>query len=65
MTGDHLLIVEDDAGIRSGLLRALTNAGYSCHAAETAAAARSFDDTPDLVLLDLGLPDADGLDLAR
>ena len=64
MSGD-LLIVEDDAGIRTGLVRALTNAGYTCHPAEDAASVRAFDGTPDLVLLDLGLPDADGLDLAR
>lgn len=60
-----LLIVEDDPGIRSGMLRALGNAGYVCTAAESAAAARAVVDRPDLTLLDLGLPDADGLDLAR
>ena len=62
MTAD-LLIVEDDDGIRSGLVRTLTKAGYECHPAENAAAARAAD-RPDLVLLDLGLPDTDGLDLA-
>lgn len=64
MTAD-LLIVEDDAGIRTGLVRALTNAGYTCHPAENAAAVRATTEAPDLVLLDLGLPDVDGLDLAR
>lgn len=59
----RLLIVEDDAGIRSGLVRALTNAGYDCAASASAAAARQAD-RPDLVLLDLGLPDGDGMDLA-
>ena len=61
----EILIVEDDAGIRTGLYRALTNAGYVCHAAEDAAAVRVTAHAPDLVLLDLGLPDVDGLDLAR
>ena len=59
----RLLIVEDDAGIRSGLVRALTNAGYDCAASASAEAARAAD-RPDLVLLDLGLPDGDGMDLA-
>lgn len=62
---DDLLVVEDDTGIRTGLVRALTNAGYRCHAVDSAAAARSHPDRPDLILLDLGLPDGDGLDLAR
>lgn len=61
----RLLVIEDDAGIRTGLVRALSNEGYECHPAADAATARSFDLRPDLVLLDLGLPDADGLDLAR
>jgi len=64
MTAD-LLIVEDDIGIRTGLVRALTNAGYTCHSAENASAVRATTEAPDLVLLDLGLPDVDGLDLAR
>lgn len=61
----HLLVIEDDTGIRTGLVRALTNAGYDCSPAENATAARATIDRPDLVLLDLGLPDGDGLDLAR
>lgn len=62
---DQLLIVEDDTGIRNGLIRALGNAGYQCHAADSAAAARAHIEPPDLILLDLGLPDGDGVDLAR
>ena len=61
----HLLVVEDDDGIRTGLVRALSSAGYECEPAASAAAVREVTVTPDLVLLDLGLPDGDGLDLAR
>jgi DNA-binding response OmpR family regulator len=65
VTDQQLVIVEDDPGIGSNLERALTNAGYSCSHVTTAAATRAIDSRPDLVLLDLGLPDGDGLDLAR
>jgi DNA-binding response OmpR family regulator len=65
MSEQRLLIVEDDPGIRSNLERALSNVGYSCAHASTATEARSVESPPDLVLLDLGLPDGDGVDLAR
>ncbi len=65
MADQRLLLVEDDPAIGASLERALRNAGYVCDRAETAAAARATEHTPDLVLLDLGLPDADGVDLAR
>jgi DNA-binding response OmpR family regulator len=61
----RLLLVEDDASLGSGLVGVLAAAGHEVRWAQTAAEAeRSLDDAePDLVLLDLGLPDADGLDL--
>lgn len=65
MAERRLLIVEDDPAIGASLERALHNAGYDCDRAETGAAARAATHTPDLVLLDLGLPDVDGVDLAR
>ena len=65
MTEQRLLIVEDDPAIGASLERALRNAGYNCERAETGAAARAAECTPDLVLLDLGLPDVDGVDLAH
>jgi DNA-binding response OmpR family regulator len=65
MPEPQLLIVEDDPSIGSSLERALRNAGYACTLAASVADARSVDTAPDLVLLDLGLPDGDGLDLAR
>jgi len=66
MTATHrLLVVEDDAALGTNLVRALANAGYDCERVESAAAARAVTTRPDLTLLDLGLPDADGLDLLR
>lgn len=64
MNQPRLLIIEDDPGIGSSLERALVNAGYGCERAVTAAEARTVSTEPDLVLLDLGLPDGDGVDLA-
>jgi DNA-binding response OmpR family regulator len=61
-----VLIVEDDDGIGGGLVRALTGEGYDvewCKSAADAMAARLAEF--DVVLLDLGLPDMDGLDLCR
>lgn len=60
-----LLIVEDDPAIGSNLERALTNAGYACTLVTSVEGARGVDEPPDLALVDLGLPDGDGLDLAR
>jgi DNA-binding response OmpR family regulator len=60
-----LLIVEDDPASGSNLERALTNAGYQCARAESVAQASAMRSAPSLVLLDLGLPDGDGLDLAK
>lgn len=64
MIGPLILIVEDEEAIGSNLERALEAAGYDTARATTAAAARSISIEPALVLLDLGLPDGDGLDLA-
>jgi DNA-binding response OmpR family regulator len=64
---EHILIVEDDERIGSTLLRALIASGYQARWERTGEqgihAAR--DQRPDLVLLDLGLPDGDGLDVCR
>ncbi len=67
MPGERILIVEDDERIGATLLRALDGSGYEARwestglGALTAVAARR----PDLVLLDLGLPDMDGLEVCR
>ncbi len=67
MTLEHLLIVEDDERIGSTLLRALSSSGYDAVWVRTGAEALAAvtQRRPDLVLLDLGLPDLDGLDVCR
>lgn len=63
----QILVIEDDAQIRRFLRASLTADDYRLAEAETArdglaqAAARQ----PDLILLDLGLPDLDGVDVIR
>src|SRR5262249_33324485 len=58
----RVLIVEDDPGIAGSLDRGLCRAGYLTATAATVAAARAAD-PHDVVLLDLGLPDGDGVEL--
>jgi len=62
---DKILIVEDEAQIRILLRAALQRAGYRVVEAATARQALNAKaiDNPDLILLDLGLPDRDGLEL--
>ena len=66
-TTARLLLVEDDERIGATLTRALGSSGLEVHwhrcGADGIAAAESL--RPDLVLLDLGLPDMDGLDVCR
>jgi two-component system KDP operon response regulator KdpE len=65
--GALILIVEDDLPTRQVLARELASAGYRIVEAETGARAleRFAARRPDLVLLDLGLPDIDGLQVIR
>jgi len=58
-----ILIIEDDAGIRSALSRALSERGHAVHWQPTGLAGLQsvIDENPDVVLLDLGLPDVDGV----
>lgn len=60
-----ILIVEDDAHIRRLLKATMQRAGHEAIEAENARQAMSLLDIerPDVVLLDLGLPDRDGLEL--
>ncbi|GHJ13634.1 response regulator transcription factor [Micromonospora sp. AKA38] len=63
----RLLLIEDDLTIRTPLLRALREYGHAVAAASTALGGLrdALDDRPDLVVLDLGLPDLDGAELLR
>jgi two-component system KDP operon response regulator KdpE len=63
----RLLLIEDDPAIRTPLIRALRERGHAVAAAYTAMAGLQsvLDDRPDLVVLDLGLPDRDGLELLK
>ncbi|WP_298674593.1 response regulator transcription factor [uncultured Sphingomonas sp.] len=63
----RVLLIEDDAAIRRLLHAALSRAGYRASEAATAREAMSLVDIerPDAVLLDLGLPDRDGLELVQ
>ncbi|MFQ5433525.1 MAG: response regulator transcription factor [Anaerolineae bacterium] len=60
----HILFVEDNALLRRSLAFNLESAGYRVTTAAKAedALALSRRDPPDLILLDIGLPDMDGLD---
>ncbi len=66
MADECLLLVEDDDSIALGLGRALEASGYTVVRVTTGAGAlaRAGADC-DLVLLDLGLPDMDGIDVCR
>lgn len=65
MSGERVLVIEDDAAIRRLLHTALTRAGYRViEAADARAALNALSiDKPEAALLDLGLPDRDGLEL--
>jgi two-component system, OmpR family, response regulator RegX3 len=60
----RVLVVEDDPAIAGPLVRGLSRAGYDTEHVSTAAQALAAP-SADLVLLDLGLPDADGIDVCR
>ncbi len=63
----RILLVEDDLSLADGLKTALRRAGFTANHVTTGTAALEAVkiDAPALVLLDLGLPDMDGLDVLR
>lgn len=63
--GARLLLVEDDVDLRASIAASLVGRGYLVREASTArdGLAAWASNRPDLLLLDLGLPDADGLEV--
>jgi two-component system, NtrC family, nitrogen regulation response regulator NtrX len=67
MTSEHILVVDDEADIRGLLKEILSEEGYEVDVAANAAQARASRarQVPDLVLLDIWMPDVDGITLLR
>jgi two-component system, NtrC family, nitrogen regulation response regulator NtrX len=67
MTSSHILVVDDEADIRGLLKEILSEEGYEVDVAANAAQARASRarQVPDLVLLDIWMPDVDGITLLR
>jgi len=63
----EILIIDDEIGIRELLSEILTDEGYAVRMAENAAEARKarLAHAPDLVLLDIWMPDTDGVSLLK
>ena len=64
---DHILIVDDEKGILNALSAVLDDEGYTVSTAENGSEAlkKIKDDTPSVILLDVWLPDIDGLEILR
>jgi len=62
-----VVVVEDNADSREMLRELLQHAGFDCRAVESGAAALAVMDEmrPDIVILDVGLPEMDGFEIAR
>jgi DNA-binding NtrC family response regulator len=62
-----ILVVDDELGIRALLSEILADEGHTVELAENAAQARSVRESlrPDLVLLDIWMPDVDGVSLLK
>ena len=67
VTGEHLLIVDDEDNLRSMLAAALQHHGFTVSTAANGRQALEAipKDRPDLVLLDVMMPDLDGFEVCR
>lgn len=67
MNNSNILVVEDDAAIRNLITTALETEEYKYHVAKNGnqAIIEATSHYPDLILLDLGLPDMDGIDVIK
>lgn len=67
MSSKQILVVDDEIGIRELLAEILFDEGYQVHSAENAEQARAFrnEHEPDLVLLDIWMPETDGIALLK
>jgi two-component system response regulator MprA len=67
ISGVKILVVDDDRAVRDALRRALTLSGYEVEAAEDGEQAleQVVQALPDVVVLDIGMPGIDGLEVCR
>jgi DNA-binding NtrC family response regulator len=67
MESRNILVVDDEIGIRELLSEILFDEGYQVYLAENAEQARAYrnEHEPNLVLLDIWMPDTDGITLLR
>jgi two-component system response regulator MprA len=67
MIGAQVVIAEDDAELRSTLVRGLAEEGFSTSGVSTGAdlLAQVERTSPDLLVVDIGLPDSDGRDVCK
>ncbi|HEY9475278.1 MAG TPA: response regulator transcription factor [Mycobacteriales bacterium] len=63
----EVLVIEDDPRVRGALARSLGERGYAVSTAPTGMAGlnQAVQERPDIVILDLGLPDLDGTEVLR
>ena len=68
-SGETILVVDDDAGVRESITRHLAHAGYQVRVAESSeealAMVATVGESIDLIVSDVKMPDLDGLDFAR